>query len=83
MSGHRKKPNRIILTDRFGLRVSCGHYRAMQRLHEALLQAIIDVTGNEAPWIYRSNSAPSLPATDPNGVAGRPLQSDGVSIGQA
>jgi hypothetical protein len=74
MSGHRKKPNRIAHTERFladaeaihsiiigdsgGLRVSCDHYRAMQRLHEALLQAIIDVTGNEAPWIYRSNSEP-------------------------
>jgi hypothetical protein len=74
MSGHRKKPNRIILTDRFiedaeaihniiigysgGLRVSCDHYRAMCRLHDALLQAIIEVTGREAPWIYRSNSGP-------------------------
>ncbi|NGO56094.1 hypothetical protein [Allomesorhizobium camelthorni] len=67
-------PKRIIHTDRFladaeaihgiiigysgGLRVGCDHCRAMQRLHDALLQAIIDVTGREAPWIYRSNSGP-------------------------
>jgi hypothetical protein len=38
--------------------VSCPHYRAMQRLHDVLLQTIIDVTGKEAPWIYRSNSGP-------------------------
>jgi hypothetical protein len=74
MSGHRKKPKRIVDTDRFiadaeaihsiiisysnGLRVSCPHYQTMQRLHDALLRAIIDVTGKEAPWIYRSNSGP-------------------------
>jgi hypothetical protein len=74
MSGHRTKPKHIIDIDRFladaeaihsiiigysgGLRVSCDHYRSVQRLHDALLQAIVEITGKDAPWIYRSSSAP-------------------------
>jgi hypothetical protein len=64
--GHRKKPARIVDLNSFvadatalhrtitkyshGLRPGCDHARALDDLHEALLKAIRDITGDEVPW---------------------------------
>lgn len=72
--GHRKKPDCIVSLDRFAedmetmhqtvigysmrLRVTSDHYRAMQELHQKILETIERVTGKEAPWINRGLTAP-------------------------
>jgi hypothetical protein len=70
MASRRKKPDQIVMKDRFAadmedihriivsysmnLRTSCADYWALQRLHDALHATISEVTGKEAPWISRT-----------------------------
>lgn len=34
--------------------LKCDHKKSLDRLHDALLQSIKEITGAPAPWIYRS-----------------------------
>mgnify|MGYP000937046958 CR=1 FL=1 len=36
----------------------CEHYRALAALNEALMQTILAVSGEAAPWISRSSTPP-------------------------
>lgn len=35
------------------------HYRSLQKLHEALLAAIVEITGKDAPWAYKTTTGPA------------------------
>lgn len=43
------------------LQTNSPHYRAVWMLHDALIEAIEEVTGKPAPWIRQSSSRPSSP----------------------
>jgi len=45
----------------------CGHYRAMQALHEKLLQTVREVTGKEVEFIrwHATGTVKPQTATDP------------------
>ncbi|MGI6854379.1 hypothetical protein [Mesorhizobium sp. 1B3] len=50
--------HRVIVSYSMNLRTSCADYWALQRLHDALLATVSEVTGKEAPWIGRTLTGP-------------------------
>ena len=40
---------------------SCDHFRALQAAHVALLKAVKDITGKDAPFIRWNGTGPVLP----------------------
>jgi hypothetical protein len=77
MSSRRRKPDRIVDLDRFisdaeqinnilirytgSLYVSSAHFQAIKNLHAELIKAVAEVTGDHAPWIYRSSTGGAKP----------------------
>lgn len=65
MSGHRKKPKRVVDTERLasdmkamratvtkyqdGLRVDCDHFKALWALRDALILAEREIVGESSP----------------------------------
>lgn len=72
MSNRHKRPKRLIRTDLFvidaeainaklmhyahGIDSKAPDHQAVMRIHHALMTAVRDITGQEAPWIYKSTT---------------------------
>ena len=77
MSNRHKRPKRLVRTDLFvqdaqainktlmnyahAIDPASPHHRAVIAVHEALLAAVREITGEEVPWIYRSTTGPAKP----------------------
>ncbi|HEV2897290.1 MAG TPA: hypothetical protein VGX71_05495 [Pseudaminobacter sp.] len=43
----------------------CEHSHSLQKLNEALILAILEITGRQAPWILKSSTGPARPKAPP------------------
>lgn len=72
MSNRHKRPKRLTRPDLFvidaekingtlmryahGIDPSSPHHHAVMAIHKALMTAVVEITGREAPWIYKSTT---------------------------